>query len=95
MNVSLAGVTAGDAGETETADEPQPIAIEGGFATGIPAGIKPGTPLDAVFAINIAGLLLEPGKRYEWRLSIDGRTEDDWYLAFNTRPASGPTAIAA
>lgn len=75
--------------------EPKPLAIEGTFATGIPAGVKPGTPLDAVFAINLSGVPLEPGKRYEWRLSIDDRTEDGWYLAFNTRPTTPPTALAA
>jgi hypothetical protein len=37
---------------------------------------------------------LDAGKRYEWRLSIDGQTEDDWYVAFNTRPES-PAALAA
>ena len=65
----------------------EPIALGGKFATGIPAGIKPGTPLDGAFAINLGpGMPLEPGKRYEWRLSIDGQTEDDWCLAFNVRP---------
>lgn len=85
----------GEGADDEDAPEGQPVGIEGTFATGIPAGIKPGTPLDAVFAINVAGLPLKPGRRYEWRLSIDGRTEDDWYLAFNTRPTAPPTALAA
>lgn len=52
--------------------------------------------LDAVYAISFPnGLPLEPGKRCEWRLTIDGRTEDDWSLAFNTRPKSPPTTLAA
>jgi hypothetical protein len=72
------------------------MAFEGTFGTGIPAGIKLGTPLDATFAISVApGMPLEPGKRYEWRLSIDGRTEDDWYLAFHTRPTTPPNTLAA
>jgi Family of unknown function (DUF6941) len=76
-------------------DDSDPIQIEGTFATGIPAGHTPGTPLDGVFAIGIAaGAPLQPAQRYEWRLSIDGRTENDWYLAFATRPQA-PESLAA
>jgi uncharacterized protein DUF6941 len=77
--------------------ESNPVVIEGEFATGIPAGHKPGTPLDGVFAIGIGpGLPLQPSSRYEWRLSLDGRTEDDWYVAFSTRPPQAPPqALAA
>ena len=75
--------------------EQQPIFVEGGFATGIPAGHTPGLPLDGTFAISFPhGLPLAPGQRYEWRLTIDGRTEDGWYLGFNTRPAAAD-ALAA
>ena len=44
------------------------------FEVGRPAGIKPGTPLELPLAITSGPLPLEPGKRYEWRLSINGRT---------------------
>ena len=50
---------------------PSPIQFEGRFEAGRPAGVPPGSDLDAPFAVNIAGLPLAPG-RYEWRLAIDG-----------------------
>jgi hypothetical protein len=56
------------------------------FEVGRPAGIKPGTPLELPLAVNSGPLALEPGGRYEWRLSIDGEGDDDWRLAFSVRP---------
>ena len=48
------------------------------FEVGRPAGIKPGTPLELPLAVNSGPLPLEPGGRYEWRLSIDGESDEDW-----------------
>jgi hypothetical protein len=67
--------------------EEQPIEIGGEFEVGRPAGIKPGTPIDLPLAINLGPLPLPPDGRYVWRLSIDGRSDGDWSLAFSTRPA--------
>jgi hypothetical protein len=55
------------------------------FEVGRPAGIKPGTPLELPLAVNSGPLALEPGCRYEWRLSIDGAGDEDWRLAFSVR----------
>lgn len=55
------------------------------FEVGRPAGVKPGTPLELPLAINSGPLPLDPGGRYEWRLLIDGETDDDWRLAFSVR----------
>ena len=55
--------------------------VDGEFELGRPAGIKPGTPLDFPLAFPFGPLVLEGG-RYELRLSIDGETREDWYLAF-------------
>ena len=63
------------------------VTIEAQFETGRPAGIKPGTPLDVMFAVNMPPHPLPPGGRYEWRLSIDDETREDWRLAFSTRAA--------
>lgn len=71
----------------EGPDGEQPIFIEAGFEVGRPVGVKPGTPIDLPLAINIPPFPLQPGGRYEWRLSIDGQTDDDWRAAFSTRPA--------
>jgi hypothetical protein len=61
----------------------------GTIATGtkVPASSFP-------IALNFAPIRLEPGQRYVWRLEIDGKSEPDWRVAFNTRPAetgAGPT----
>jgi hypothetical protein len=74
---------------------PQPLQISGQFEVGRPAGVLPGTPLDAVVALSIGPLPLPPGGRYVWELKIDGRTEEDWHLPFSTRPASGPARLVS
>jgi hypothetical protein len=66
-----------------------PLAIEADFEVGRPAGLIRGTPIDVSMAVTIGPISIPPGGRYEWRLSIDGHHEDDWYLAFSTRP-EGP-----
>ena len=77
----------------ENDGEPAPIVflddIE--FEVGRPAGIKPGTPLELPLAVNSGPLPLEPGGRYEWRLTIDGEGDEDWRLAFSVRMADEPT----
>jgi hypothetical protein len=69
--------------ETSEEDE-QPVAFGGDFEVGRPPGLKPGTPLDFPVAMNSTPLPLEPG-RYEWRLTIDGQSQQDWTLAFTVR----------
>jgi len=69
--------------ETDEDDE-QPVAFGGDFEVGRPPGLKPGTPLDFPVAMNSTPLPLEPG-RYEWRLTIDGESRQDWTLAFTVR----------
>jgi hypothetical protein len=68
-------------------DEEVPLQVTGEFEAGRPAGIKPGTPIDSALAVNFGPLPLEGGRRYQWRLSIDGETDEDWTLGFSTRPA--------
>jgi hypothetical protein len=67
-------------GEGETA----PLVVEQSFCTEIPPGVVRGTPLDHVYTFTAVGLPFAPGFRYEWRLTVDGKSNDDWYLAFNT-----------
>jgi hypothetical protein len=57
--------------------EPAPASVqfEGSFEAGRPPGLPPGSELDAPFAVNIAGLPLQPG-RYEWQVAIDGALAD-------------------
>jgi hypothetical protein len=63
-----------------------PVVIDSHFEVGRPPGLRPGTPIDLAFAVNISPLPLPPGGRYEWRLSIDGHSEAHWHAAFSTRP---------
>lgn len=64
-----------------------PVVLEADFETGRPAGVRPGTPLDVVMAVQVGPLALDPGCRFEWRLTIDDREDDLWRLAFSTRAA--------
>jgi hypothetical protein len=76
----------GVAVEVETDDGLQPVVFfdDVPFEVGRPAGLKPGTPLDFPVAVNSGPLPLEPGI-YEWRLTIDDKTDDDWRLPFSVR----------
>ncbi len=65
------------------------IQINGEFEVGRPPGLKPGTPLDFSMAVGLPPLPLEPNNRYEWRLSLNGKSQDDWRVPFSTR-ADGP-----
>src|SRR4051794_29849961 len=53
--------------------------VDGNFQTGVPAGIRHGSTLDAVAAIPVPPIPLEVGRYYEWRLTIDGAGHDkEW-----------------
>jgi hypothetical protein len=71
--------------ETDGGEEPVVFFDDVEFEVGRPAGLKPGTALEFPLAVNSGPLPLEPGRRYEWRLSLDGRTDDDWRLPFTVR----------
>jgi hypothetical protein len=75
--------------EVETPEGPQPLVIEGQFQVSPVPGVKPGTPIDFPVAFNLPPQpAIAPGGRYEWRLTIDGKSGEDWRLAFSTRPAT-------
>jgi hypothetical protein len=61
----------------------------------IDPAVKPGTPLDAPFAVNFGMVPLAPGSRYEWRLSVNGHVDEDWTLPFTTRALPDAEAEAA
>jgi hypothetical protein len=65
----------------------EPVQVEGEFEVGRPPGIPAGSPLHVPVAINFGPLPLEPGGRYEWRLTIGKESHEDWRLPFNVRPA--------
>jgi hypothetical protein len=65
----------------------QPMVLQGNFEVGRPPGITPGVGLGMPLAINLGPIPLEPGRRYEWRLSINGDFDENWRLPFSTRAA--------
>ena len=73
----------------DTADGDAPITIEGEFEVGRPPGVKRGTPLPFPIAMNLPPQPVPAGGRYEWRLTVDGETDEDWRLVFSTRPDGG------
>ena len=62
----------------------RPVVIEAEFEVGRAPGAKPGTPITVPFALNLGPQPLQPG-RYEWRLTVNGETRDDWRVAFTAR----------
>jgi hypothetical protein len=52
----------------------------------MPPDVKPGTPVDFPVGLNLGPQMLTPGGRYDWCLTLDGETREDWHLAFSTRP---------
>lgn len=67
------------------------LVVTGSFEVGRPPGIIVGSPLDVPFAFNIGPIPLEPERRYIWRLSIDGQSDEHWQVAFSTRPSGQPS----
>lgn len=78
----------GPAGETA-------VEVGGQVEVGRPPGTTPGTSLPAPLAINIPPLVLPPGERFSWELTVNGESREGWHLAFSTREqpavATGPT----
>ncbi len=70
-----------------------PLSVGGDFEVGRPLGMLPGTPLDLPFAFNMGPIPLAPGRRYVWKLAIDGKSQDDWQVGFSTR--SSPQLASA
>ena len=77
----------------QTPSGEQPLVFQGELEVGRPPGLKPGTPIAVPLAVNLAPLPLEPGSRYEWRLSIHGRTDENWRVTFSTRSAEEQQAL--
>lgn len=60
-----------------------PVQIQGDVEAGRPPGLPHGTPIICPLTVNVGpGLALIAGQRYEWRLSIDGKSNADWSASF-------------
>jgi hypothetical protein len=71
--------------EVGSGDEKVPIRAESSVEVGRPAGVAPGSLLNAAFVLNVPQLPLSPG-RYEWRLEI---AEEILVAAFQVREQPG------
>lgn len=75
----------GHAVTVDTPEGEQPLFIGGEFEVGRPAGIKRGAPLHFPVALNMGPQPIPPGDRYEWRLTVNGESDEAWRLPFSTR----------
>ena len=62
-----------------------PVHIQAEFEVGRPPGHPSGAGLLAPFACVLPPLPLTPGARYEWKLSVNGESRDEWNEAFSVR----------
>jgi hypothetical protein len=60
-----------------------PVLVNGQFQAGRPPTWPEGAPLSVPIAINFSALPLQAGRRYTWRLAIDGATEPEWQTGFS------------
>jgi uncharacterized protein DUF6941 len=65
----------------------RPLVVEGELEVGRPPGATPGMAFGVPLAINVGPLALELNRRYVWRLSIHGESDENWRLPFSTRAA--------
>ena len=60
--------------------------IEGQIELLPPPGHSPAEPVVIPLAFNATNVPLQPGRRFEFRLWMDGETKEAWRLPFSTRP---------
>jgi len=70
------------------------IRFEIPFEVGRAPGIRPGTPMDVAFAINVGPLPLVAGRRYVWEVEVNGQTGYGWNLPFTVADSAGPMRLA-
>ncbi len=67
---------------------PHPLRISFSGEAGRPAGVPAGSMIDLPVTATLGpGLPLVASQRYEWRLTIDGETQEDWVASFFVRPS--------
>jgi len=74
----------------DTDDGQQAIEVRGDFEVGRPPGLPTGAPLDVPIAVNLPPLPVQAGERYEWRLTVDGESDEGWSVAFSTLSVTEP-----
>lgn len=62
----------------------QPTQIGARLEVSRPPGLTPGASIDAALAIGVPAFALPAGRRFSWRISVDGQEREDWVLCFAT-----------
>jgi excisionase family DNA binding protein len=62
--------------------EDAPIELSAALQVGRPAGLVRGITLDVPLAVQMPHLVLTPGRRFEWVLTINGESKEDWRMPF-------------
>lgn len=73
-------------GEPDGLGRSQTLAFDAELEVPRPVGVPHGTPIDASSTAFIPPLPLQPGRAYEFRMTVDGQNREEWSAAFNTRP---------
>jgi hypothetical protein len=73
-------------GTAVTNDNGDPVFVQAEANVSPAPGIPFGTPLTVPLAIGITQLKLVPSTRYEFKLTIDDDTHEDWSLGFVVMP---------
>jgi hypothetical protein len=66
--------------------EAAPFSFEATVGVVAPPGSRRGTPVNVCMGINVVQMQLPHAGRFEFRMEIDGDTEEDWRVGFSTRP---------
>ena len=69
--------------EVSTPDGDRPLSFEGEFRVTAGPQKKPGSTLNGLEAVALPPIPLPPGETFEWKLSIDGATRDEWRVSFD------------
>ena len=64
----------------------QPVLLSARLEVQRPPELTPGAPIDAAMAIGVPPFGLPGGRRFSWRLAVDGHQREDWVIEFATRP---------
>jgi hypothetical protein len=63
---------------------PKPLRGEGEIQVTAGPGVKPGSEIAGLAPMNLPPIALPAGQQFEWRLTIEGQTREDWRVTFAT-----------
>ena len=72
--------------ELETGEGMKPLALDGDVTLTARPGLKPGSQITGLSAAILPPIELPASEQFEWKLTLDGQTRDEWRVAFATGP---------